>query len=56
MPVSLLQSFVFGNTTQAGVKNLLLQYALSHPTEAAAYDLTANNINTLFYFYEYEKE
>ena len=53
MPPSLVENIVFNNTSIAGIKADLVQYAQEHPTEAAEYNLTEQNINQLFYYYGY---
>ncbi len=53
MPPSLVENIVFNNTSIAGIKADLVQYAQDNPTEAAEYNLTERNINQLFYYYGY---
>ncbi|MBE6210310.1 MAG: hypothetical protein E7130_01580 [Rikenellaceae bacterium] len=53
MPPSLVENIVFNNTSIAGIKADLVQYAQDNPTEAAEYNLTEQNINQLFYYYGY---
>ena len=52
MPPSLVEDIIFNNTSIDGIKASLEQYAQEHPTEAAEYNLTEQNINQLFYYYE----
>lgn len=53
MMVAALQNFVFNSTSIADIKQRLLEYVHSNPYGAqAAFNLTEENINKLFEYYE----
>ena len=53
IPPHIVEHFVFNNTSISAIKNAIIQYIQSNPTDAQEYDLTEHSVGQLFYNYGY---